>query len=619
MTTIVMDAQRIVNVTDNGPSTQVTVQSTGLQGPQGNPTTVNGHTGSSITLTSADVGAVATSTRGVANGVATLDSSALVPIAQIPTTALAVSFMDLSTNQTVASGIKTFSVSPVVPTPSAATQAANKSYVDSVATGLNVKTSSTCATAAALPTNTYANGTSGVGATLTATATGVLTVDGHAVALNDVVLVQSEATQSHNGLYLCTTAGAVGVAYVLTRAVGMDQAAEIPGSFSFVETGTVNAGAGFVVAGAGPYVVGTTAIVWTQFSGAGEITAGTGLTKSGNTLSLTNPVTIALGGTGQATQQAAINALTGTQSSGKYLRSDGTNATLSSLAAADMTGQVAIANGGTGSATQNFVDITTTQSTIAGAKTFTSAFAITNGNTPSLVVTNTTTGSHAVRAILADATSIAYRAEVTGDSVPRWVTYATGKIELGSGSATRDTNLYRSGVGTLTTDTAFVAGTTINGTTDIQRGGVSLSRGIPVAPTSTSSSGTVTSGTTETLDTVLGNYVFNTITGRRYQVFYTGLKGGSTAGELYTINIRDGGASTPTAASTLLASATWYCKATGGGGQDSVGTITDTFIAANTATHTLGAFAVRNAGANSFTPISGGTPRSLFVVDMGAV
>jgi microcystin-dependent protein len=65
---------------------------------------------------------------------------------------------------------------------------------------------------------------------------------------------------------------------------------------------------------------------------SGDI-SGTGSTTISTTLAT---VTIAKGGTGQTTQQAAINALTGTQSSGKYLRSDGTNATLASIQAADV-------------------------------------------------------------------------------------------------------------------------------------------------------------------------------------------------------------------------------------------------------------------------------------------
>jgi hypothetical protein len=107
------------------------------------------------------------------------------------------------------------------------------------------------------------------------------------VALLDRVLVKNEAAAANNGIYVVTTLGTVSVAYILTRAADMNQAAEVPGAFAFTEQGTVNGGAGFTVAGTGPYVIGTTAINWTQFSGAGEIAAGTGLTKSGNTLSLT--------------------------------------------------------------------------------------------------------------------------------------------------------------------------------------------------------------------------------------------------------------------------------------------------------------------------------------------
>lgn len=170
--------------------------------------------------------------------------------------------------------------------PTADQDAATKAYVDGVAQGLAVKESVKVATTEALPANTYNNGASGVGATLTGVATGELTVDGSVVALNDIILVKDEVTAANNGIYVCTTAGALGVAYVLTRSVNMNQAAEIPGAFCFVEDGTVNDGAGFVVADAGPFTIGTTAINWTQFSGAGQITAGAGLTKTGNTLAV---------------------------------------------------------------------------------------------------------------------------------------------------------------------------------------------------------------------------------------------------------------------------------------------------------------------------------------------
>jgi hypothetical protein len=125
-----MDQLREVTVTESAPTTLVTVSATGMQGPQGNPTTVNGHTGASITLTSSDVGAVPTTAVGSVSGVASLDGSGLVPVAQIPVTSLAGDFLDLSTNQTIATGIKTFGVSPIVPTPTTSTQTANKGYAD---------------------------------------------------------------------------------------------------------------------------------------------------------------------------------------------------------------------------------------------------------------------------------------------------------------------------------------------------------------------------------------------------------------------------------------------------------------------------------------------------------
>jgi hypothetical protein len=118
------------------------------------------------------------------------------------------------------------------------------------------------ATAAALPTNTYSNGSSGVGATLTGSATGVLTVDGTAVALNDAVFVKDEASGLKCGLYLCTTAGAVGVAYVLTRSTRMDSTAKYVGAGVTILSGTVNGGTRWSCTNSTAPTVGTTAITF---------------------------------------------------------------------------------------------------------------------------------------------------------------------------------------------------------------------------------------------------------------------------------------------------------------------------------------------------------------------
>ncbi|CAB4163801.1 PKD/Chitinase domain containing protein [uncultured Caudovirales phage] len=154
--------------------------------------------------------------------------------------------------------------------------AATKSYVDSIAQGLDPKASVSLATATTLPAYTYNNGTAGVGATITGSASGLLTIDGTSPTVGDRVLIKNETDSNapYNGIYTVTT-NSGGSNYVLTRATDMNQSAEIPGAFTFVELGTVNADSGFVCSTNAPVVIGTTNIVWTQFSSAGSYTANT--------------------------------------------------------------------------------------------------------------------------------------------------------------------------------------------------------------------------------------------------------------------------------------------------------------------------------------------------------
>lgn len=172
--------------------------------------------------------------------------------------------------------------------PTSALQAAPKQYVDSVATGLAVKATCVCATTTTLPTNTYNNGTAGVGATLTASSNGILTIDGHAVLLNDSILVKNESSGVNNGIYLCTTAGDAGTPYVLTRRTDNDQSTEFEGAYTFVTAGTVNAGSGYICGNTFPPTIGTTPITWTQFTGGTTYTAdGTTVTLTGTQFSVT--------------------------------------------------------------------------------------------------------------------------------------------------------------------------------------------------------------------------------------------------------------------------------------------------------------------------------------------
>ena len=168
--------------------------------------------------------------------------------------------------------------------PSAATDAANKAYVDGVVQGIDTKASVIAATIATLGTVAYNNGTAGVGATITNTGTlAALVVDGITISLNDRILVKDQPTPAQNGIYTLTTLGTGAVAWVLTRATDNDTWAEIPQSYVFVEQGTQQNNGYLFTADQGG-TIGTTPVTITQFSGAGQITDGSGLLKTGNTL-----------------------------------------------------------------------------------------------------------------------------------------------------------------------------------------------------------------------------------------------------------------------------------------------------------------------------------------------
>ena len=145
------------------------------------------------------------------------------------------------------------------------TDAASKAYVDSVAQALDVKDSVVVAT-------------TGNGAISTAYANGQ-TVDGVTLSTGDRILLKDQTSASANGIYNVNASGAP------SRASDMATGANAAGNFVFVEKGTVNGNNGFVCT-TDVAVVGTNALTFTQFSGAGQVIAGDGIQKSGNTLSL---------------------------------------------------------------------------------------------------------------------------------------------------------------------------------------------------------------------------------------------------------------------------------------------------------------------------------------------
>lgn len=198
--------------------------------------------------------------------------------------------------------------------PTADADAANKGYVDGVAQGLDVKDSVVATTTANGTLSTaFANGQS---------------IDGVTLQTGDRILIKNQSTASQNGIYNVNASGAP------SRATDMATGGNAAGAFVFVEQGTVNAENGFVcTSDTGSAVVGTNNLTFAQFSGAGQIIAGDGLDKSGNTLSvdlkangglviestelavkldassITGTLAIGDGGTGATTASAALTAL----------------------------------------------------------------------------------------------------------------------------------------------------------------------------------------------------------------------------------------------------------------------------------------------------------------------
>ncbi len=190
----------------------------------------------------------------------------------------------------------TFAQVSLTNSPVSSNHAVTKQYVDAIAAGINWHLSVKLATATILPNlPDYDNGTGGVGATLTATQNGRLSIDGVNATTNDRVLIKNQADATQNGIYLVSDQGSASAVYILTRAIDFDGFEDnvVRGDACYIGSGSVNGNQGFLVSSTGTgngteqhHEIGTDDIVFAQFTGTANIIAGTGITKTGNTLSI---------------------------------------------------------------------------------------------------------------------------------------------------------------------------------------------------------------------------------------------------------------------------------------------------------------------------------------------
>lgn len=162
--------------------------------------------------------------------------------------------------------------------------AATKIYVDNVAQGLDVKASVVAATTGNI------------------TLSGAQTIDGVSVTAGMRVLVKSQTNQAENGIYVASNTS-------WSRSTDADTWNSLISAYTFVEEGNTYADTGWVCTINSGGTLGTTPVTFSQFSGAGTYQAGTGLTLTGNTFSITNTA-VSAGSYGSAskTLTATVNA-----------------------------------------------------------------------------------------------------------------------------------------------------------------------------------------------------------------------------------------------------------------------------------------------------------------------
>ena len=301
----------------------------------------------------------------------------------------------------------------IATTPVGDTDIANKGYVDSVAQGLDVKASCVYSTTADITLSGLAVQ---AGGDWTSTLTG-----------GDRILVKNQTSSQFNGIYVAS-------ATAWARSADMNVWAEVPSAFTFIESGTTLADTGWVSTANQGGTINVTPMPWSQFSGAGSYLAGTGLTLTGNTFSITNTaVTAAAYGSSSQVATFTVNAQGQlTLAASTSISIAATQVTSGTIDSARLSGSY---SGITGLGTLGDLTVTNTiTGSISGnAATATTATKATNlaggavGNVPYQTAADTT-------AFLATGANGQVLTLTSG--VPSWTTPSTGTVTSVSGTGT---------------------------------------------------------------------------------------------------------------------------------------------------------------------------------------
>jgi hypothetical protein len=382
-------------------------------------------------------------------------------------------------------------------TPTSDTDAATKAYVDNAVVGIDWKASVRAATTATGNlTTAYVNGA---------------IIDGVTLATGNRILIKNQSTGSENGIYVVASSGPP------NRATDADTGTELTASFAvFVEEGSANADSGWVLTNDGTITVGGTALVFTQFTGLGQINAGTGLTQSGNTL---NVVGTADRITANANSIDIASTYVG-QSSITTLGTVGTGTWAGSLIA----GQY----GGTGVANTGKT-ITVSGNTTIGSSTHTVAFT-TSGNTSVTLPTSgtllTTAGSGSSLTFGTGTLSLAGNVTHSGSFTQTFIATGNTSVTLPTSGTLMTTSGNTTGSAATLTTTRAIWGQNFNGSADVTG---ALSNVTTITGTTTLSlAANTTAGTTGSALTIAGGNTTNTGTAFGGSVTITG--GNQTAG-----------------------------------------------------------------------------------------